>query len=216
MTSEKNSNSIWGMKIIDPSWELLTEINRNQILNLIELAGRTCYKSEGSCSVGSAGPFVQKICKTFKHESVIEHAGFSVKFICDRGVTHELVRHRLAAYSQESTRYCNYSKDKFNNEITVIKPLFFDEGTVEYRTWERACEYAEESYFHLLESGATPQQARSVLPNSLKTEIVMTANLREWKHVFDLRCSDKAHPQIRQIMIPLRDYMIGVLPEIFA
>lgn len=204
------------MKIIEPSWELLTPINRDEILKRIELAGRTCYKSEGQCSDTSASPFVEKICKTLKHESVIEHASFTVKFICDRGVTHELVRHRLAAYSQESTRYCNYSKDKFDNEITVIKPPFWESEPEKYALWKSACGYAEKMYFSLLAWKATPQEARSVLPNSLKTEIVMTANLREWKHVFNLRCSATAHPQIRQIMIPLRDHMIQLLPEIYA
>jgi len=204
------------MRIIEPSYEFLTPVDRDSILNLIELAARTCYKSEGSIGVGTASPFVEKICKTFKHESVMEHAGFSVKFICDRGVTHEMVRHRIAAYSQESTRYCNYSKDKFGREITVIRPLFLKEGTKRYQYWLRGCKDAESAYFDMLDDGATPQEARSVLPNSLKTEIVMTANLREWKHVFELRCAEQAHPQIRQLMIPLRDEMIKILPEIFA
>jgi thymidylate synthase (FAD) len=203
------------MKIINPSFEILTPINREDILKLIELAARTCYKSEGKACEGSAGPFVEKIGKVFKHESVLEHAVFSVKFICDRGVTHELVRHRLAAYSQESTRYCNYGKDGFNNEITVIRPLFWEEGSGKYNVWKVACASAERDYIDLLSRGASPQEARSVLPNSLKTEIVMTANMREWLHVFKLRCSDKAHPQIREIMIPLQDYMVTVLPEIF-
>ena len=203
------------MKIINPSFEILTPVDREAILKLIELAGRTCYKSEGAIHEGSAGPFVSKIANVFKHESVIEHASMTVKFVCDRGVTHELVRHRLAAYSQESTRYCNYSKDKFGQEITVIKPLFFGEETPMYSIWEASCKEAEVAYFALLDLGRSPQEARSVLPNSLKTEIVMTANLREWKHVFRLRCSDKAHPQIREIMVPLRDHMMDVLPEIF-
>lgn len=127
-----------------------------------------------------------------------------------------MVRHRIAAYSQESTRYCNYSKDKFGREITVIRPLFLKEGTKRYQYWLRGCKDAESAYFDMLDDGATPQEARSVLPNSLKTEIVMTANLREWKHVFELRCAEQAHPQIRQLMIPLRDEMIKILPEIFA
>jgi len=204
------------MKIIEPSYEILTPINRDEVLNLIELAARTCYKSEGSIGVGTASPFVEKICKTFKHESVIEHAGFSVKFICDRGVTHEMVRHRLAAFSQESTRYCNYSKDKFGREITVIKPSFFEVGSKRYKHWVRGCKDAESAYFDILDDGGSAQEARTVLPNSLKTEIVMTANMREWAHVFKLRCSDKAHPQIRQVMIPLRDEVTKILPEIFA
>ena len=203
------------MQIISPSYTILTFINRDNILNLLELAGRTCYKSEGQCSVGSASPFVEKICKTFKHESVIEHAGFSVKFVCDRGVSHELVRHRLAAYSQESTRYCNYSKEKFGNEITVIRPCFWKQDSDEYTVWKIACASAERDYIDLLARGASAQEARSILPNSLKTEIVMTANLREWKHVFSMRCSDKAHPQMREIMIPLQNEIQKILPEIF-
>ena len=126
------------MNIIKPSFEILTPIDRESILGLLELAGRTCYKSEGACSPGSAGPFVERIARVFKHESVIEHAGFTVKFTIDRGVSHELVRHRLAAYSQESTRYCNYSKDKFDNQITVIQPLFFEPDTKEYHFWKTA------------------------------------------------------------------------------
>ena len=164
----------------------------------------------------SAGPFVAKICNTFKHESVIEHSSLTVKFVCDRGVTHELVRHRLAAYSQESARYCNYAQEKFGREITVIKPFFFVDSPQAYMAWKQGCEQAEKAYFELIEMGRTPQEARSVLPNSLKTEIVMTANWREWRHIFALRCSDKAHPQIREIMIPLRKHMATVLPEIFS
>lgn len=204
------------MKIIQPSYEILTPIDRNAVLKLLELSARTCYKSEGACGPGTAGPFVQKIANVFKHESVIEHAGFTVKFIIDRGVSHELVRHRIASFSQESTRYCNYSKDKFGREITVIRPNFFDDGTVEYNHWANAMEMAETFYFNLLDAGASPQQARSVLPNSLKTEVVTTANMREWRHIFHLRCSDKAHPQIRQIMLPLRDELVQILPELFS
>ena len=149
------------------------------------------------------------------HHSVIEHANISVRFICDRGVTHELVRHRLAAFSQESTRYANYAKDKFGNEITVIKPLFWDEQDQNYQTWLQAMDMAEKAYMTLLENGAKAQEARSVLPNSLKTEIVMTANLREWRHVLNLRCGRPSHPQIRQIMLPLLAEFNKLLPVLF-
>lgn len=203
------------MKIIPASYEILTPIDRDAILRLIELAGRTCYKSEDRASLESAGIFVSQICNTFKHESVIEHAGMSVRFICDRGVSHELVRHRLCAFSQESTRYCNYSKARFGNEITVIKPCFWDESSSAYVRWEKACMEAEASYFGLLSINASAQQARSVLPNSLKTEIVVTANMREWKHIFKLRTSDKAHPQMREIMLPLYAEVSAILPELF-
>lgn len=204
------------MKIINPSFELLTpiEVLKDQV-KLIEKAGRVCYKSEDKITEDSAACFVNKLTKVHKHESVIEHGGFTVKFVCDRGVSHELVRHRVASYSQESTRYCNYSKDKFEAEISVIQPVFFKENTAAWHEWRIACQFAEKSYFELLNYGCPPEQARSVLPNSLKTEIVMTANFREWRHVFELRCAPNAHPQIRELMIPLRDKMLKHLPEIF-
>lgn len=123
----------------------------------------------------------------------------SVRFVCDRGVSHEIVRHRLAAYCQESTRYCNYSKGDFGGEITVIKPLYLEEGTAEHRIWKRSCETAEIAYFDLLTEGCSPQEARAVLPNSLKTEVVMTADIREWRHFIKLRNSSAAHPQMREV-----------------
>ena len=139
------------------------------------------------------------------------HGWKSIKFICDRGVSHEIVRHRDASFAQESTRYCNYSKDKFGNEITVIKPSFyeyvdnvFDKTSYDY--WIEAMEEAEKQYFNLLKLGSTPQEARSVLPNSLKTEIIMTARFKEWAHFFELRCDKAAHPQMRELAIPLFNY----------
>ena len=185
-----------------------------QLLKLIESAGRTCYKSEDLATDDSAEGFVHRVVAS-GHHSVIEHANISVRFICDRGVTHELVRHRLAAFSQESTRYANYAKDKFGNEITVIKPLFLDEQDQNYQTWLQAMDMAEKAYMTLLENGAKAQEARSVLPNSLKTEIVMTANLREWRHVLNLRCGRPSHPQIRQIMLPLLAEFNKLLPVLF-
>lgn len=190
------------MKVISPSYEILSMPEGGSILKQIELAGRTCYKSEDRITVDSAKGFVERILSS-GHHSVIEHVNITVRFICDRGVTHELVRHRLASYSQESTRYANYSKEKFGSEITLIKPLFWQESSPEYSVWLETMEQLEKAYFKLIEIGASPEQARSVLPNSLKTEIVMTCNLREWRHVFSLRCSPAAHPQMRQIMLPL-------------
>lgn len=207
------------MKTIDPSFEILTPIAGEagrSMLRLIEAAARTCYKSEGAITCDSAGPFVSKIANTFKHVSVIEHCSVTVRLICDRGVTHEIVRHRIAAYSQESTRYCNYAKEKFGGEIAVIRPFFFEANSIKYLIWRAAMEAAEESYIGLLNAGASAQEARSVLPNSLKTEIVMTANLREWQHVFKLRCSSKAHPQMQQLMKPLLAEFQKHLPELFA
>jgi thymidylate synthase (FAD) len=206
------------MRIINPSHRFETSIvgeNGRAILDLIERAARTCYKSEGKMTAESAGEFVRKLVQVRKHVSVIEHAVVTVRFICDRGVSHEIVRHRLAAYSQESTRYCNYSKDQFGKEITVIRPFLLAENSIRFMQWKFACETAEASYFALLEQGASPQEARAVLPNSLKTEIVMTANMREWRHVLLLRCSRAAHPQMRELMLPVLAEFKQHLPELF-
>lgn len=202
------------MKIIKPSHEILFMPDGNAILKLIELAGRTCYKSEDQITSDSAKKFVAGIIKS-DHHSVIEHVNITVRFVCDRGISHEIVRHRHGSYCQESSRYCNYSKGKFGNEITVIKPLFWEEGSPEYEEWVSAMQDSERRYMKLLSLGAKAEQARSVLPNSLKTEVVMTCNLREWRLVFSLRCSQKAHPQIREIMIPLLKEMKSKIPVIF-
>lgn len=207
------------MKIIEPSHTFETPIDGEHgraMVKLIERAGRTCYKSECKITEESASEFVRKIVQVHKHQSVIEHASVTVRFICDRGVSHELVRHRLAAYSQESTRYCNYASGKFGEEITVIRPDFFKVGSRCYDVWELACLEAEINYLNLLAHGASPQEARSVLPNSLKTEVVMTANLREWRHVFQMRCAPAAHPQMRQLMLPVLADFKAHLPEVFG
>ncbi len=207
------------MKIIEPSYEILTEISEGGVKELqhIEKIGRVCYKSEDRITENgqSAKKFVQMIINR-GHEAMIEHSSLSVKFIVDRGVSHELVRHRIASFAQESTRYCNYSKDKFDNGITFIKPLFFKEGTMGYEEWECAMDNAEQSYLFLCnECGATPQEARSVLPNSTKTEITITANYREWRSFFKLRTAKAAHPQMREVTIPLLKELKEKLPIIF-
>lgn len=199
------------MQIIKATTEILSFTP--ELEQVIERAGRTCYKSEDKISEGSARGFIEKI-KGFKHDSVLEHGSITVKFIVDRGISHELVRHRVASFSQESTRYCNYSKDKFGNEITVIEPEF--KSREHHNCWEAAMLDAEHWYFELLERGETPQMARSVLPNSLKTEVVMTANPREWQHVFNVRCHRDAHPQMREVMIPLRAEFCKMWPALFG
>jgi len=189
-------------------------------LELIERAGRVCYKSEDRITPDSAAKFVEMI-RGYEHDSVLEHAVASFRMITDRGVTHEVVRHRIASYSQESTRYCNYGKGKFGNEITVIMPVWFDKITTDekryhqYQLWHNGCYQAEKMYLALLESGQTPQEARSVLPNSLKTEIVMTTNFREWLHFFKLRTNPKAHPQMRELAIQGLRQMQKEVPVIF-
>lgn len=202
------------VKIVKPSYEILTPINGDEILKLIELAGRTCYKSDNLITPDSAKNFVEKIAQR-GHESVIEHYNITVRFICNRGFTHELVRHRLAAYSQESTRYCNYNKDKFGSEITVIKPFEINEDTKEYDLWKEAMQNAEKSYMAMIENGSKPENARGVLPIDIKTEIVITTNLREWKHIFKLRTSKAAHPSMRELMIPLLKEFKEKTPVIF-
>lgn len=204
------------MKIVRQSFEFIDELDRSKILQKLERAGRTCYKSEDKITDDSASKFVASLVSR-GHESVLEHASISVKLITNRGVTHELVRHRLASYSQESSRYCNYSKEKFGNEITVIYPEFVgDEEScrVQNAIWQKAMRDAEDSYFTLLELSNT-EYARGVLPNDLKTEIIVSANLREWKHIFKMRCAPAAHPHIRSLMIALRAEFIKALPEIF-
>lgn len=202
------------MRIIVPSTEILTPLDGDAILRHLELCGRVCYKSENRITPESAENFVRGIIAR-KHEAVLEHYSFSVRFIVDRGVSHEIVRHRLASYCQESTRYCNYSGDRFGNEITVIKPYFLTEGTNGYKKWAEACETAEREYFTLLDWGCTPQEARAVLPNSLKTELIMTANLREWRHFFKLRTSPAAHPQMYEVTIPLLKEVQEKIPVVF-
>lgn len=206
------------MKIVYPSFEILNleaGLTRPQtILQHIELCGRVCYKSEDKITDTSAPTFVENIIKR-SHEAVLEHASATVKFVVDRGVSHEIVRHRLAAYCQESTRYCNYFKEGFGGEITFIQPSFLDRGTRGWELWVLACEQAEKAYFDLLNWGCSPQEARAVLPNSLKTEVVMTANLREWRHFFKLRTAKAAHPQMREVTIPLLKRMQELIPVVF-
>lgn len=228
------------MRLVKPSYKILSImaahldedgvlLNTDNSLRLIEVCGRTCYKSEGAIETGSNRKFVQKIMD-LNHESVIEHSAMTVKFICDRGVSHELVRHRLASFSQESTRYCNYK-----DEVTFVIPpwittlnegLYTDPLSVQSSDdrsyygvatcrWTESIFNAEIDYQALLFDGWSPQQARSVLPNSTKTEIVVTANFREWRHIFKLRTAPAAHPQMRELMIPLLEECQKLIPVIF-
>ncbi|KPJ64340.1 MAG: thymidylate synthase [Syntrophobacter sp. DG_60] len=202
------------MKIIRPHFIIEDSIDGEAILKRIEKAGRTAYKSEHKITPDSAKKFVKMILD-LGHHSVIEHEKVTVRVICDRGISHELVRHRIASYTQESTRFCNYSKGRFGNEITVIKPCFWDDDSKEYKIWENAMENAEKAYMELIKLGAKPEEARSVLPNSLKTEIVITMNLREWRHFFKLRTSKRAHPQMREIATALLQEFKKKIPIVF-
>lgn len=199
------------MRIVEPSAELLW-ITPNAA-QIIELAGRTCYKSEDRITDDSAATFVRMLIER-GHEAVIEHACASFRIITDRGITHEIVRHRIASYAQESTRYCNYGKEKFGREIAVIQPP--DLTPDAEAAWRASCESAEAAYFQMLDAGATPQMARAVLPTCLKTEIVMTANFREWRHYLTLRLAKAAHPQIIEVSRQIRDCLVRECPQVFG
>lgn len=201
------------MKIVNQGIEVLTKTPYEDAVRLVEEAGRTCYKSDSKGTVEGAEKFIRGIIKR-GHESVIEHFTITVKVITDRGTTHQIVRHRLASYSQESTRYCNYSKDKFGNEITVIKPNF-DEDSLNYKNWKSCCEDSEIAYLHLLGDGATPEQARAVLPTCLKTELVMTMNAREWRHFLKMRLDKAAQKEIRDLAQMILDQFKEKYPVFF-
>lgn len=199
------------MKIVKPSAFFVWATP--MALHNIEEAGRTAYKSEDCITDTSAEAFVRMVLKR-GHESVLEHAVASFRFVCDRGVTHELVRHRLISCTQESTRFCNYSKGKFDGAISVIIPPDIQD-TDKYVTWFQACTDAEIYYLKMLEEGCKPEIARSVLPTCLKTEIVVTANFREWRHILKLRAvNPQAHPQIREVMMDVLQWFKDVYPVI--
>ena len=203
------------MKIIKPGYIIETPITGDE-LKQIEKAARTCYKSEDKMTSESAEKMVRRLIDS-GHEAMLEHSFLSVKFICDRGVSHEIVRHRHFSYAQESTRYCNYSNDKFNGEVAFIEPFFFYDS-LRYTIWCDSVKNAEQAYLYLIKNGATPQEARSVLPNSLKTEIVVSGNYREWRHFLKLRAArytGPAHPQMEEITQPLLMGLHELIPVVF-
>ena len=202
------------MKIVDPTFSFMHVPDGEFVLQHLEQAARTCYKSEERITPDSSRKLLARVIK-LGHESVLEHISVTVRIVCDRGVTHELVRHRLCAFSQESTRYANYSQEKFGSEITVIRPFFWEDDDLRYDVWKKAMQACEAAYLELVNLGSTAQEARSVLPNSLKTEIVTTANVREWRHIFKLRCDKAAHPQMRQVMLPLLAAFQSRIPLLF-
>ena len=192
------------MKIIEPSVEIIDTLDYNAMLRKIELCGRVCYKSEDNITQDSAERFVGTLIRR-GHESVLEHVSFTVRFVCDRGVSHEIVRHRLASYSQESTRYCNYG-----DGLTFVWP-----AAPASAEWFTVTGHAERKYMRMIQSGCTPEQARDVLPTCVKTELVMTANLREWRHFLRLRLAPAAHPQMRKVAGMLYDQVSAQLPAFF-
>ena len=228
------------MKLIKPSYEIITDLEKSEVrkmLKTLEKVARTCYKSEDKITEDSADKIIEMLIKK-GHEAMIEFVDIIVKFTCDRGISHEIVRHRLASYAQESTRYCNYSKDKFDNQITFIIPFWINLDAGEYLTkwdstdmylqkckkepnneadyyWFKEMANSEKYYQKLINLGWQPQQARTILPNSLKTEINVKFNLREWRHFFKMRCSSSAHPQMRELTVPLLDEFKIKIPILF-
>ncbi len=213
------------MKLVKPSANII--MSTKDMETFIERAGRVCYKSEGKITDSSFRGFIAgRVAQG--HESIIEHGNATVRFIVDRGVSHELVRHRLASFSQESTRYCDYNKGVVEFVIPPWTNILSGEYDVpddlertainpshEEQYWFDSMLNAERSYKVLRQHGWTPQQARSVLPNSLKTEVIMTANMREWRHVFKMRTSMAAHEQMREVMDKLLGDMKRAWPSLF-
>ena len=208
------------MKIVEQSHEIrypYSALSWEEECKFIEFAGRVAYKSEDKITDDSYKQFItEKIIKP-GHLAVVEFGNMIVKFVTDRGISHELVRHRLCSFVQESTRYCNYSSDKFGNECTFIKPSTWDTWTDEQKSaWRDMTQFSEDAYTVSIQKGGTPQQARSILPNSLKTEIVVKANFREWRHIFALRAISKAaHPDMRALMLPLYEQCRKECPVVF-
>ena len=205
------------MRLIKPYAEICKDFDGEEMLKKIERVARTCYKSEGKIKDGSARKMVAGLIKS-GHDAMLEHASVTVKFVVDRGISHELVRHRMASFAQESTRYCNYIKDDFGSEITFIIPKCLDGESAAHDAWKDTMKHCEDAYFKLLDIGLTPQEARAVLPNSTKTEVVMTANLREWRHFFKLRAlgtTGKPHPQMLEVTIPLLKDFKRAIPVVF-
>lgn len=205
------------MRIVKPGFEFLGDVDGVALMKNIERAKRVCYKSEDKITDESYKDAVRDLIAR-GHDAMLEHGSISVIVTADRAVLNEIVRHRIASYAQSSTRYCNFSKDKFGNEISVIEPFFFPQESMAYYYWYEACKAAEDAYMELLSIGRSPEEARSVLPLSLASEIVITMNPREWRHFFKLRAcgaSGKPHPQMLEIAVPMLDAFKAKFPELF-
>lgn len=201
------------MKIVEP-WIEVEKFDGKQIMKNIERACRTCYRSEGLITEDSYKKLLNN-CINRGHESILEHEKITVRMQCDIGVYKDLTRHRFGSFSIESTRYCNYGKDKFENEIRFINPCNINEDSELYIFWRHSMERIELNYIHMSNHGATPDQMRMILPHSTAAEVTMTANIREWRHILDLRTKKMTHPAIRQLLIPLLLYFKEQMPELF-
>lgn len=204
------------VKIIEPSVEIVSEINSDKMLKQIEKCARNCYKSENNITedTTSAVKMIGKLIE-MGHTAMIEFADVIVNLHCDVGVYKDLTRHRHCSFAIESTRYCNYSKGKFGNEISVIKPCNMDENSGIYHTWLKAMNDMERAYMQMAEIGATPDQLRMILPHSTAASVMMKANVREWRHIFNLRCAKAAHPSVRQIMLITLNEFHNKIPVLF-
>ena len=204
------------VKIIEPSVEIVSEINSDKMLKQIEKCARNCYKSENNITedTTSAVKMIGKLIE-MGHTAMIECADVIVNLHCDVGVYKDLTRHRHCSFAIESTRYCNYSKGKFGNEISVIKPCNMDENSGIYHTWLKAMNDMERAYMQMAEIGATPDQLRMILPHSTAASVMMKANIREWRHIFNLRCAKAAHPSVRQIMLMTLNEFHNKIPVLF-
>jgi len=196
------------MKIKKEKVEIVDRINGQKILEKLERIGRISHKSEEKISKGSAEKFIKKLLQ-LKHESVLEHEKITVKIVCDRGISHEIVRHRIASYTQESTRYCAYK------ELEIILPQEIKDNKEAKKLFLESIKQIEKNYLELLSLGIKPEIARNILPHALKTELYCTFNLREWRHIFELRCSENAHPQIRRIFLKILKIFQKKFPVIF-
>lgn len=204
------------VKIVEPSVEIITPLDGDMILKHLERCARNCYKSEGNISedTTSAKKMIAKLLE-LDHTAMIEHYSITVKFVCDLGFYKDITRHRHASFAIESTRYCNYAKDKFGNEIAVIKPCNIAEGTKEYDLWLNTMETIEKNYNAMAALGCKPDQLRMLLPHSIKADVIMTANIREWRHVLKLRAAPAAHPSIQQLMKKLLKEFKAQIPVLF-
>jgi len=201
------------MKIIKPKVGI-EKVDYNEIMKNLEIACRTCYRSEDKITDESYKTLLRN-CINRGHESILEHEKITIRMVCDIGVYKDLTRHRHASFSIESTRYCNYGKDKFDNEIKFIEPVNIEKDTEIYNEWKKSCEQIEEHYIKMVNLGATPDQMRMILPHSTAAAVTMTANIREWKHILSLRCTRHAHPAVEQVMIPVLLHLKQNMPEIF-
>ncbi len=202
------------VKIIEPHVEIITPLDGEAILKHLELCARNCYKSEDKITPDSARTMIKKLLE-LGHEAMIEHYNLTVKLTCDIGVYKDLTRHRLVSFAIESTRYCNYSKGKFGNELSVIKPCHIKENTPEYDLWLSTMQTIEKNYNQMAALGCRPDQLRMLLPHSTKADVIMTANLREWRHIFKLRCAPAAHPTVQEVMDMLLVKLRNEIPVIF-